>query len=315
MTDRTNIFNTSLEVLRAQQQNLPVVALESTVITHGLPRPQNLTLAQDMEQIIRSEAAIPATIAILDDNIQVGLSASQLEKLANVDNPIKISLRDFATALTQHKPGGTTVAGTMFVAHKAGIRVFATGGIGGVHEEAFMDISTDLLALTTIPMLVVCAGAKSILNLPATLEYLETMGVPVVGYDTDKFPEFFSRGENLPVSVRLNTPEEVVKFAKTHWELGMKSAVLVCQPLPANLALKPEYIKPFLLKVSNEVRQKQAEHSITGQEVTPYELNQVNKLTDGKSMRANLELLLNNARLAARLACAMTSQEYQSRMI
>lgn len=309
------MFNTSLEVLRAQQQHLPVVALESTVITHGLPRPQNLTLAQDMEQIIRSEAAIPATIAILDDNIQVGLSASQLEKLANVDNPIKISLRDFATALTQHKPGGTTVAGTMFVAHKAGIRVFATGGIGGVHEEAFMDISTDLLALTTIPMLVVCAGAKSILNLPATLEYLETMGVPVVGYDTDKFPEFFSRGENLPVSVRLNTPEEVVKFAKTHWELGMKSAVLVCQPLPANLALKPEYIKPFLLKVSNEVRQKQAEHSITGQEVTPYELNQVNKLTDGKSMRANLELLLNNARLAARLACAMTSQEYQSRMI
>ena len=315
MTDRTNIFNTSLEVLRAQQQNLPVVALESTVITHGLPRPQNLSLAQDMEQIIRSEAAIPATIAILDDNIQVGLSASQLEKLANADNPIKISLRDFATALTQHKAGGTTVAGTMFVAHKAGIRVFATGGIGGVHEEAFMDISTDLLALTTIPMLVVCAGAKSILNLPATLEYLETMGVPVVGYDTDKFPEFFSRGEKLPVSVRLNTPEEVVKFAKTHWELGMKSAVLVCQPLPANLALKAEYIKPILAQVSNEVRLKQADHSITGQEVTPYELGRVNQLTAGKSMRANLELLLNNARLAARLACAMTSQEYQSRTI
>lgn len=315
MTNKTNMFNTSLEVLRAQQQNLPVVALESTVITHGLPRPQNLTLAQEMEQVVRDEAAIPATIAVMDDNIQVGLNADQLEKLANADNAIKISLRDFATALSQHKPGGTTVAGTMFVAQKTGIRVFATGGIGGVHKEAFMDISTDLQALTSIPMIVVCAGAKSILNLPATLEYLETMGVPVVGYDTDKFPEFFSRGKHLPVSVRLNSPEEVAKFANKHWELGMQSAVLVCQPLPADLALKPEYIEPILALVSEEVRQKQNDHTITGQEVTPYELKRVNELTGGKSMRANLALLLNNARLAARLACAMTSQAHQSRTL
>ncbi len=312
MTDSTNLFRTSLEVARARQQNLPIVALESTVITHGLLSPQNLTLAQDMEQTVRAETAIPATIAILDGEIQVGLNPDQLEKLANAENPIKVSLRDFATALVQHKPGGTTVAGTMFVAHKNGIQIFATGGIGGVHKEAFMDISTDLQALTNIPMIVVCAGAKSILNLPATLEYLETMGVPVVGYDTDKFPEFFSQGRNLPVSVRLNTPEEVVKFAKKHWELGMKSAVLVCQPLPAELAMKADEIEPILEQVSEEVRKKQAEHSMTGQEVTPYELKRVNELTGGKSMRSNLALLLNNARLAARLACAMTSLDHQS---
>jgi pseudouridine-5'-phosphate glycosidase len=236
-----------------------------------------------------------------------------LARLANANDAIKVSLRDFATAIVQGKPGGTTVAGTMFVAHQAGIRVFATGGIGGVHKEANLDISTDLQALASIPIIVVCAGAKSILNLPATLEYLETQGVPVVGYGTDHFPEFFSPGKNLPVSVRLNTPEEVVKFANTHWELGMKSAVLVCQPIPADLAINPQEIAPILEQVSNEVKKKQAEHSITGQQVTPYELKRVSELTGGKSLRANLELLLNNARLAAQLARSMSSYTYQQK--
>ena len=309
------MFNLSLEVLRARQQKLPIVALESTVVTHGLPRPQNLALAQDMEQAVRAEGATPATIAVLDGQIQAGLNGDQLEKLANADNPIKVSLRDFATAIVQRRPGGTTVAGTMFVAHQTGIRVFATGGIGGVHKEAELDVSTDLQALASIPIIVVCAGAKSILNLPATLEYLETMGVPVVGYGTDRFPEFFSQGGNLPVSVSMDNPDDVIKFAKAHWELGMKSAILVCQPIPADMAIRAQEIAPILEQVSNEVRKKQAEHSMTGQQVTPYELMRVNELTNGKSLRANLELLLNNARLAAKLARSLASSEYQPKTI
>ena len=309
------MFNLSLEVLRARQQKLPIVALESTVITHGLPKPQNLSLAQDMEGIIRSEAAIPATIAVLDGKIQVGLNSDQLERLANTNDPIKVSLRDFATAINQRRPGGTTVAGTMFAAQQTGIRVFATGGIGGVHKEAELDISTDLQALSSIPMIVVCAGAKSILNLPATLEYLETMGVPVIGYKTDKFPEFYSPGRHLPVSIQLDSPEDVVKFANTHWELGLKSAVLVCQPLPADLAINAAEMEPHLEKVSNEVKKKQAEHSITGQGVTPYELGRLSELTHGKSLLANLELLKNNARLAAQLARTIASVAHPARTL
>jgi len=315
MTDLSKMFNLSLEVLRARQQKLPIVALESTVVTHGLPRPQNLDLAHDMEQTVRAEGATPATIAVLDGQIQVGLNADQLEKLAIADNPVKVSLRDFATAIVQYRPGGTTVAGTMFVAHKTGIRVFATGGIGGVHKEAELDISTDLQALADTPIIVVCAGAKSILNLPATLEYLETMGVPVVGYGTDRFPEFFSSGGDLPVSVSMDNPDDVIRFAKAHWELGLKSAILVCQPIPADMAIRPQELAPILQQVSNEVKKKQAEHSMTGQQVTPYELMRVNELTGGKSLRANLELLLNNARLAAKLARSLASSEYQQKTI
>ena len=311
MTDLLKTFEFSADVSRARQQNLPVVALESTVITHGLPRSQNLTLAQDMEQTVRSENAIPATIAILDGKIQIGISSDQLEQIANAEDAIKVSLRDIATALVKSIPGGTTVAGTMYIAEKAGIRVFATGGIGGVHKEVRFDVSTDLQALASIPMIVVCAGAKSILDLPATLEYLETMGVPVVGYGTDRFPEFFSPGKDLPVSVRLDTPEEVATFAHSHWDLGMKSAVLVCQPIPAELAIANAEIAPVLEQVSNEVREKK----ISGQKVTPYELMRVNELTSGKSMRANLSLLLNNAKLAARLAQAMAGYAGQYKIM
>jgi pseudouridine-5'-phosphate glycosidase len=304
MTNLPANFVSSTEVARARQQSLPLVALESTVITHGLPRPQNLKLAQDMEQTVRSEKAVPATLAILEGKIQVGISPEQLEQLANADNAIKVSLRDIATALVKRVPGGTTVAGTMYIAEKAGIKVFATGGIGGVHKEARLDVSTDLQALASIPMIVVCAGAKSILDLPGTLEYLETVGVPVVGYGTDKFPEFFSPGKDLPVSVRLDTPEEVAQFAHSHWAVGMKSAVLVCQPIPAELAIPNKEIAPILELVSNEVREKK----IGGQKVTPYELQRVNELTNGKSMRSNLALLLNNAKLAAQLARAMAGE-------
>lgn len=311
MTELPQSFSFSIEVLSAQRRGLPIVALESTVITHGLPKPQNLTLAQDMESAVRSEGATPATIAVMGGKVQIGLSLDQLERLANAGDAIKVSLRDFATALSQGKIGGTTVAGTMFAAEKAGIKVFATGGIGGVHREHPFDISTDLQALASIPVIVVCAGAKSILDLRATLEYLETMGVPVVGYRTDKFPEFFSPGKNHPVSVKLDSPEAVVGFARTHWGLGMKSAVLVCQPIPDGAALDAQTARRAEEAASKEAQEK----NIRGPELTPFLLKRVNELTGGKSMRANLELLLNNARLSAQISRAMTGFEHRQKIL
>jgi pseudouridine-5'-phosphate glycosidase len=300
MSDLPPTFALSTEIARARQQNLPIVALESTVITHGLPRPHNLVLARDMEQTIRAEGAIPATVAILDGKIRIGLSAPELERVASADGALKISLRDFATAQVKNSVGGTTVAGTMFAAQAAGIKVFATGGIGGVHVEQRFDVSTDLKALAEIPMIVVCAGAKSILDLDATLEYLETMGVPVVGYRTDKFPEFFSPGQKRGVSVRLDSPEEIVQFAHAHWGLGLKSALLVCQPIPAADQLDPHMAEEAEQKASQEAQEQQ----IRGQQLTPFLLRRVNELTSGQSMRANLALLTNNARLAAQIARA-----------
>ncbi len=298
---------------------LPIVALESTVITHGLPHPQNLSLAHDMEAEVRNQGATPATIAVLDGTIQVGMTDSQLENLATAsrepsrhdlsskgekDPSIrekqvrKVSRRDFAAAISRKDSGGTTVAGTMFAADKIGIKVFATGGIGGVHAVDTIDISADLMALADTPMIVVCAGAKAILDLPATLEYLETMSVPVVGYQTDKFPAFFSRGSGLGVSLRLDSPEEIVAFSKAHWELGMKSAVLVCQPLPAADALDPTQIKAAIDQAKKNARIKK----LHGQEVTPYLLERLVGLTGGASLKANIALLLNNARLAAQIS-------------
>ncbi|MDO9348872.1 MAG: pseudouridine-5'-phosphate glycosidase, partial [Anaerolineales bacterium] len=276
---------------------------ESTVLTHGLPRPQNLTLAREMERVIRENGATPATIAVLDGEVRVGLTDAELERLAGLDHVRKISRRDFATAILKKESGGTTVAGTMFAAHKAGIKVFATGGIGGVHEVETFDISADLQALADTPMIVVCAGAKAILDLPATLEYLETMGVPVIGYGTDEFPAFYSVESGLPVSVRLDTPQEVADFAKAHWELGLKSAVLVCQPPPAATALPRQAVEGII----QQARQEAADRNIHGQALTPFLLQRLAELTDGASLRANLDLLLNNARLAARIACAYST--------
>ncbi len=314
-------FVSAIEVTRAQAQGLPVVALESAVITHGLPRTQNLTLALDMERAVRAEGAVPATIGVLEGKIIVGLGQSELERLAYTDGMLKISLRDFATALLRLSNGGTTVAGTMFAAHKAGIKVLATGGIGGVHKifiagaisdlhlKQRFDISADLTALSEIPMIVICAGAKSILDVPATLEYLETMRVPVIGYQTDRFPEFFSTGGKLPVSVRLDNFTDIVKFAYFHWEMGMKSAVLVCQSVPSSDALDPVEAEEAERKASHEAQQQ----GISGQALTPFLLRRVNELTGGKSMRANLAVLLNNAKLAAQIARAMTDfQRHQN---
>ena len=287
----------------------PTLALESTVITHGLPRPQNLKLARDMERVVRENGATPATIAVLDGVIRVGLTDAELERLANEGHVRKISRRDFATAITRKECGGTTVAGTMFAAHRAGIRVFATGGIGGVHEVETLDISTDLQALADTPMIVVCAGAKAILDLPATLEYLETMAVPVIGYQTEEFPAFYSRQSGLPVSARLDSPREIVEFARAHWEIGLKSAVLVCQPLSAEEELPREKVDGAIAQSRREAH----EQGIHGQALTPFLLGRMAELTGGESMKANLNLLLNNAKLGAQIAVAFDLAEKQKR--
>jgi pseudouridine-5'-phosphate glycosidase len=284
---------------------LSVVALESTVITHGLPRPHNLELAQEMERVVRENGATPATIAILDGKVHVGLTDAELERLANEENVRKISLRDFATAIVKKECGGTTVAGTMFVARQAGIKVFATGGIGGVHEVETLDISTDLHALADTPMVVVCAGAKAVLDIAATLEYLETMAVPVIGYGTDEFPAFYSRQSGLSVSARLDSPQEIVEFTKAHWEIGLKSAVLVCQPLSLELELPHGKVEGVI----HQIRREAHEQGIHGQPLTPFLLARMAELTDGESMRANIALLLNNARLAAQIAVALNQAE------
>jgi pseudouridine-5'-phosphate glycosidase len=299
--------NTTPEINQVLRSSLPVVALESTVITHGLPHPQNLQLARDMERVIRENGATPATIAVLDGVIHVGLSETELDLLASLKNVRKISRRDFATTILKKESGGTTVAGTMFAAHRAGIHVFATGGIGGVHEVETLDISADLPALADTPMIVVCAGAKAILDLPATLEYLETMSVPVVGYKTDEFPAFYSRRSRLPVSARLDTPEDIVRLAKAHWELGMKSAVLVCQPLPEQEEIPQEKLDGAI----QQARREAGAQLIHGQALTPFLLSRLSELTGGESLRANLALLLNNARLAAQIAVALHLAEKQ----
>jgi len=294
-------INYSSEVKEGLPTRKPIVALESTVLTHGLPRPQNLELARDMEQAVHNGGATPATIAVLDGKLHVGLTNTELERLANEDNVYKVGPRDFATVIAKKACGGTTVAGTMLACQHANIKVFATGGIGGVHRGMPFDISADLQALASIPMIVVCAGAKAILDLPATLEYLETMSVPVVGYGTDEFPAFYSRESGLDVSVRLDEPEEIVEFAQAHWKAGLKSAVLVANPVPETEAISKSEMEPYIEQANQEAHAQ----GIHGKAVTPFLLSRISELTEGRSMHTNLALLVNNAMLAAQIAQAM----------
>ena len=295
----------SHDVKQAMNILLPLVALESTVLTHGLPRPQNLQLARDMERAVREEGATPATIGFLDGHLHVGMTDAELERLSTEKEPYKVGPRDFARVITNEACGGTTVAGTMLACKHASLKVFATGGIGGVHRESAFDISADLQALATIPMIVVCAGAKAILDLPATLEYLETMSVPVVGYGTDDFPAFYSRESGLEVTQKLDNPQDIIDFAKAHWAAGLQSAVLVANPLPETEAIPKSEMEPYIQQANKEAH----EQGIHGQVVTPFLLQRINELTKGKSMRANLALLLNNARLAAQIARTLRDSE------
>lgn len=287
----------------------PVLALESTVITHGLPYPQNLKLALDLEGEARRRGVTPATIAVISGQIKVGLSENELKFLASPGGDLyKISRRDLAPAIAKRWSGGTTVAGTSFVANKAGIRVFATGGIGGVHfqlvEGQAMDISADLPALAQTPIIVVCAGAKAILDLPATMEVLETWGVPVVGYQTDELPAFYTCESGLATSVRADDPAEVCALARTHWSLGNKSAVLVVVPPPEEVALPVQEMR----RVVDQAIREAAEAGLRGGEVTPYLLSRVSELTGGASLRANLGLLLNNVFVASEIASHYSAQ-------
>lgn len=293
-----SFFRVASSVARALELHMPVVALESTVITHGLPRPNNLSLAHDMEDAVRSAGATPATVGVLDGKVIVGLNEHELERLASSANVRKISVRDYAAAVVQRANGGTTVAGTLVAARLAGIRVFATGGIGGVHRWPPHDVSADLPALAQSPVVVVCAGAKAILDLPATLEMLETLAVPVVGYQTDEFPSFYSRESGLKVSARADSAEEVAEIALAHWSMGLNSAVLVVVPPPASAALPRETVEKAVAEAVAEAERR----GIRGQESTPFLLNKVSELTHHSSLKANLALLVNNARVAAEIA-------------
>ena len=299
MDKLTGFINISPAVRQALEKKQAVVALESTVITHGLPYPENYELACDMESEVKAQGAVPATVAVLKGVVHAGLTPEELESLATGSEMVKISSRDFAPAMVHKRSGGTTVAGTLAVAQAVGIRVFATGGIGGVHRQAPFDVSTDLTMLAQTPLVVVCAGAKAILDLPATLERLETLGVPVVGYQTDEFPAFYSRTSGLPVSARAESPAEVAEIAHAHWKMGMQSAVLVVQPPPEGAAMEAGVVEGAIQEALDECERQ----NIHGQAVTPFLLRRVSELTHGSSLRANLALLLNNARLAAQVAC------------
>ncbi len=303
MNNLPESFTLGVDVARAFKMRLPVVALESAVITHGLPHPENINLAMQMETEVSNQGAVPATIGLMDGKVIVGLSAEQVKRLGDTSQPSrKVSRRDFGVVLARKENGGTTVAGTLIAASTAGIQVFATGGIGGVHRDSTFDISADLQELGRVPMVVVCAGAKAILDLPATLEVLETLGVPVIGFGTDDFPAFYSTSSGLPVNVRVDTPEEVAAIARAHWGMGQTSAVLVVNPPPADVALPREKMEEII----HQALQSAAAEGIHGAGVTPYMLAKVSELSGGQSMHTNLALLRNNARLAARIARAMT---------
>jgi pseudouridine-5'-phosphate glycosidase len=298
-----DIFLIDPEIRTALEGGQPVVALESTVITHGLPRPVNLETAQRMEAAVRQHGAIPGTIALLDGKIHIGLTADELELVATADDAVKVSRRDLGAALSRRAIGGTTVSATMVAAHAAGIRVFATGGIGGVHRGDRGDVSADLPELGRTPVVVVCAGAKSILDLPRTVEWLETAGVPIIGWGTDTFPAFFSVSSGLPVSLRADDPDDIAAALKAQWDLGLTTGALVTVPIPVDDAIDPAAVNSALQRAEQEAD----EAEILGPERTPFLLGRVVTLTDGSSLRANIALLLNNARHAAGLARALSA--------
>jgi pseudouridylate synthase len=288
------------EVAEALACGDPVVALESTIVTHGMPYPENLATAAEVEAVVRTAGAVPATIAVVDGRPRVGLDAAALERLARGEDVAKASRRDLPAVLAAGADAGTTVAATMFLAHLAGIGVFATGGIGGVHRgaEETWDVSADLTELSRTPVTVVCAGAKSILDLPKTLEVLETSGVPVVGFGTDAFPAFFTRDSGLPVPHRVDTVADLGAVIRGYGALGAPSGILVVNPVPEAEALPGAEIEA---RITEAVAQARTE-GVTHQDVTPYLLARINELTGGRSLAANIALIRNNAELAARTA-------------
>ena len=294
-------FHVAPEVASAIDANKPIVALESTVIAHGLPRPLNLETARRLEAIVRDGGATPATIAIIDGQLCAGLTGEQLNMLAEGGDIKKISSRDLALAVARKWTGATTVASTMWIARKVGIKVFATGGIGGVHRGALPDVSADLPELTRSLMIVVCSGAKIVLDLPATREWLETHGVTVLGYQCDELPAFYSRKSGLPVDARVDTPDEVANIFRTEQLLEISRALLVTAPVPEEFELPSEQLKFVLDNALADAARK----NIGGRDLTPFLLSQMAQLSGGDTLRANVALLENNARIAAQIAAAL----------
>ena len=289
------------EVVKALEEGRPVVALESTIIAHGMPYPKNVETALAVEEVIRANGAVPATIGILSGRIKIGLTKEEIEYMAHAENVLKVSRRDLPLAISKKMDGATTVAGTMIAAHMAGIKLFVTGGIGGVHRGAgeSFDISADLEELKMTDVTVVCAGAKAILDIPATMEYLETAGVPVIAYGTDEIPAFYSRKSGVSAICRLDSPEEIGALISMKEELGLKGGVLVTCPIPEKDEIPAEEINVVIDKAIEEAEEK----GIKGKESTPFLLSKVTDLTEGRSLEANIKLVLNNAEIGARIAC------------
>ena len=293
-----NYIKISKEVQNALDNNLPIVALESTIISHGMPYPKNLHTALECEQIVRDNGCVPATIAIIKGKLCVGLEKEDLEYLAYTGLKVtKVSRRDIPVIVAKGADGATTVSATMYIASLVGIKIFATGGIGGVHRgaEVSMDISADLDEFAKTNVTVVCAGAKAILDLPKTLEYLETKGVPVIGYQTKTLPAFYTRKSNYSVDYQMDSPEEIAKMMKTKWDLGLNGGVLVTNPIPEEYSLDEDVMN----KAIDEAIESANNLGISGKEITPYLLDKIQKLTSGTSLESNIKLVHNNCKLAS----------------
>ena len=302
MFDYFEIREEIREEIGKGKEGKPVVALESNLITHGLPFPENIDTAFQMEKNIREEGAVPATIALLNGKIRVGLTHDEIERLAHSQNVVKASKRDLSALVAKGMNGGTTVALTMWIAHRCQIIFFATGGIGGVHNdydgEYSMDISSDLIELSRTPVAVICSGAKAILDIPRTQEYLETMGVPILGYQTEELPAFYSQSSHLKVDYFLKDVREAAQVVQAHFRLKLGTGLLIANPVPTEFALSKKKVDHWI----EQARKLAHQENIKGKQVTPYLLSKVKELSEGRSLKANIELLKHNATIAARIA-------------
>ncbi len=298
-------FQFKEEVEAALEEDEPVVALESTIIAHGMPYPENVETALEVEEVVRSTGAVPATIGIIDGEVKVGLSEEEIGKLAEAENVEKVSRRDFPVVLARGQHGATTVAGTTIVAEKAGIEVFVTGGVGGVHrgEGQVFDVSADLRQLSLSDVAVVSAGVKSILNIGATLEKLETYGVPVLGYGTEEFPAFYSRESGFSVDYRVDTPKEVADVLKARWEMDLHGGVLVANPVPKEDEISSDAIEEIIAEAVGEAEKE----NVSGKKLTPFLLDRIVDKTEGDSLETNVSLVKNNAELGGKIAGEVVS--------
>ncbi|MFZ7945907.1 pseudouridine-5'-phosphate glycosidase [Neobacillus sp. 19] len=300
-----NYIELSAEVQQAKAEGKAIVALESTIISHGMPYPQNVKMAREVEQIVRDNGAVPATIAIIDGKIKIGLTDDELELFGKSSGVAKVSRRDLASIVASKKLGATTVASTMICADLADIKIFVTGGIGGVHKgaETTMDISADLEELAQTDVAVICAGAKSILDLGLTLEYLETKGVPVIGYETEVLPAFYTRKSEHKLNISTDSVDEIAETLKTKWELTLKGGAVIANPIPEEFAMDEDYINGIIDQAIKEAE----ENHIHGKDSTPFLLGKIKELTDGKSLDANIELVKHNAKVGTQIAVSFNN--------